>query len=486
MSSPVSNKGQPSLTLSRLSGQQELCGNPVPSLILEGNLAHNWSIWYQKFKIFLQASNLESESDSRKVAIFLRYVGEDALQVFNSFNLDMDNCQYLDVVNKFESHCKPKTNLTIERYNFLTRRQKPDESIEDFVTALKNLSLTCEFDNLRESLVRDMFIVGLSSNNKVIRARLLQEQGLNLTKAISIAKSIEITHRQAEQIEKNSDAQILKVEKFNHSNIRRGNLQNKATSSGRRTVIGGHRESSSSKFSRFRQTGQDNQLLCTRCGQVHRNKCPAINAVCKLCNKVGHYAKCCCTRQVKYVNVSDNRDHDSNKSDLFVIGSINSYNNRLSEPWILELKINNKVLECNLDTAAQANVMSLRNYKNLKIARKIQPTAVRLTSFSGNDIPVLGTVIVNGVINDNLSANIHFVITNTDSQTIIGLPTIQRLGLVKRVFKINNHESVLSQYKDVFKGLGCLPGEYEISVNKDIVPVIEPPRKIPFMLNERF
>ncbi|XP_023218792.1 uncharacterized protein LOC111620996 [Centruroides sculpturatus] len=142
MSSPVSNAGQPSLTLSRLSGQQELSGNPVPSLLLEGNLAHIWSIWYQKFKIFLCASNLESETDSRKVAIFLPFVGEDALQVFNSFNLDMNNCQYLDVVKKFESHCKSKTNLMIERDNFLTRRQKPDESIEDFVTALKNLSLT--------------------------------------------------------------------------------------------------------------------------------------------------------------------------------------------------------------------------------------------------------------------------------------------------------------------------------------------------------
>ncbi|XP_023243615.1 uncharacterized protein LOC111641646 [Centruroides sculpturatus] len=237
MSSPVSNAGQPSLTLSRLSGQQELSDKPVPSLLLKGNLAHNWSIWYQKFKIFLHASNLESETDSRKVAIFLRFVGEDALQVFNSFNLDMDNCQYLDVVKKFESHCKPKTNLTIERYNFLTRRQKPDESIEDLVTALKNLSLTCEFDSLRESLVRDMFIVGLSSNNKVIRARLLQEEGLTLTKATSIAKSIKITHRQAEQIEKNSDAQILKVKKSNHNSTHHGNLRNKATSSGRKTSL---------------------------------------------------------------------------------------------------------------------------------------------------------------------------------------------------------------------------------------------------------
>ena len=38
----------------------------------------------------------------------------------------------------------------------------------------------------------------------------------------------------------------------------------------------------------------------------------------------------------------------------------------------------------------------------------------------------------------------------------------------------------LHEYSDVFQGLGCLAGEYNIQLQDDSKPVIQPPRKIPF------
>nr|XP_034828815.1 uncharacterized protein K02A2.6-like [Maniola hyperantus] len=46
-------------------------------------------------------------------------------------------------------------------------------------------------------------------------------------------------------------------------------------------------------------------------------------------------------------------------------------------------------------------------------------------------------------------------------------------------------KSLLSKYKSVFDGLGCLPGECHITVNKDVRPKIDPPRKVPFSLHDR-
>lgn len=54
------------------------------------------------------------------------------------------------------------------------------------------------------------------------------------------------------------------------------------------------------------------------------------------------------------------------------------------------------------------------------------------------------------------------------------------------MFSVNNHELLLKKYKDLFKGLGCLPEECHITLKKDIAPVVEPPRRIPFMLHEQF
>ncbi|KAK9710189.1 hypothetical protein QE152_g26162 [Popillia japonica] len=84
-------------------------------LQVDGNLAHNWKNWIQHFNIYMRASGLENEEDKRKVAIFLHFIGGEALDIFNSFNLDMDTCSYDDVITKFKSHCMPKKNLTVER-----------------------------------------------------------------------------------------------------------------------------------------------------------------------------------------------------------------------------------------------------------------------------------------------------------------------------------------------------------------------------------
>ena len=46
-------------------------------------------------------------------------------------------------------------------------------------------------------------------------------------------------------------------------------------------------------------------------------------------------------------------------------------------------------------------------------------------------------------------------------------------------------EKVFEQYKDLFEGLGCLPGEHKIKLKTDAVPVIHPPRKVPVALQKQ-
>ncbi|KAG5896863.1 hypothetical protein JTB14_017677 [Gonioctena quinquepunctata] len=54
-----------------------------------------------------------------------------------------------------------------------------------------------------------MFIVGLS--NQAIKEKLLQEESLNLDKAIKIAKAIEITQLQARNLNKSTEVVVAKV-----------------------------------------------------------------------------------------------------------------------------------------------------------------------------------------------------------------------------------------------------------------------------------
>lgn len=97
--------------------------------------------------------------------------------------------------------------LTVEHHNFLIRMRKPDESVEE----LKNFSLTCDLTTLRESLIRDMFIVGLNKNNYQIKERLLPEDDFNLDKSIKIANLIEVRQVHAQHFVKNNEASVNNI-----------------------------------------------------------------------------------------------------------------------------------------------------------------------------------------------------------------------------------------------------------------------------------
>ena len=39
---------------------------------------------------------------------------------------------------------------------------------------------------------------------------------------------------------------------------------------------------------------------------------------------------------------------------------------------------------------------------------------------------------------------------------------------------------ILQKYEDVFDGIGCLEGTYQIKIDPNVSPVVHPPHKIPF------
>lgn len=89
---------------------------------------------------------------------------------------------------------------------------------------------------------------------------------------------------------------------------------------------------------------------CGRCGQVHKNKCPAEGAKCHNCGKSGHFAKMCFMkkRYVKNVNINEagdcSYDNDEEEEDLF-ISALSKTTKSTAAEWIIEVGIeNNKVV----------------------------------------------------------------------------------------------------------------------------------------------
>ena len=86
---------------------------------------------------------------------------------------------------------------------------------------------------------------------------------------------------------------------------------------------------------------------------------------------------------------------------------------------------------------------------------------------------------------------------------MLGLNSSQGMGLVKIVVSgvdttVNNinaapeeaipenvsSQPVLSPFADVFQGVGCLPGEYSVQLDKEVRSVVHPPRRAPVAKKE--
>ncbi|RVE51181.1 hypothetical protein evm_004146 [Chilo suppressalis] len=258
--------------------------NNLAPMLLEGNLAVNWKKWLQSFKIFMRASGINDESEERKVAVFLHYIGEKSLEIFNTFNLDVDTVKYDVLIQKFENYFVPKTNITYESYKFFTRKQNEEESLDDFMTDLINKSESCDFGSIRDRLVKDIYICNLHQKYQFVREKLLLEDDLSLEKASSISKTLVQSLTQASELKGSTN--VYYTNKQNHQSHGHG-----------------------SNMSKSRSKSQSRNG-CGRCGQIHRYKCPAANAKCRKCGKIGHYEALCKSKNIHFVQFNDESQYE--------------------------------------------------------------------------------------------------------------------------------------------------------------------------------
>ena len=77
---------------------------------------------------------------------------------------------------------------------FDRRNQKEGEPVDSFVSELKRLSLTCEFGELRDSLIRGRIVGGVLSDE--LRGELLKKPDLTLQKAHDYCRTFEASELQ--------------------------------------------------------------------------------------------------------------------------------------------------------------------------------------------------------------------------------------------------------------------------------------------------
>ncbi|KAK2703917.1 hypothetical protein QYM36_017738 [Artemia franciscana] len=153
----------------------------------------------------------------------------------------------------------------------------------------------------------------------------------------------------------------------------------------------------------------------------------------------------------------------------FVIESISTEEKVEKLYALIKLTENDSELAFKINKGAKTNILPLKDFNKLARKPALLPTADVLTSYTGEQLKILGT------------ANLK----STHPQ-----PPVQRTTSADQVCHQCQQSSpiqkLLNEFRDVFGGIGTLPGTYKIYLKEGATPTIQPPKQVPFALKAKF
>ncbi len=157
-----------------------------------------------------KASGAEEKDEATQCAIFLHTIGEEALEVYDTFTFtETEQDKIEPLIQKFEGYCTPRKNTTYERYVFNTCIQN-GRTLDAFLLDLRSKAKTCEFGTLQDSLIKDRIVCEI--DDKSIRERLLRDSDLTLEKAIDIVRAAETSKNKVQKLN-NSSLEVESIKK---------------------------------------------------------------------------------------------------------------------------------------------------------------------------------------------------------------------------------------------------------------------------------
>ena len=188
----------------------------------------------------------------------------------------------------------------------------------------------------------------------------------------------------------------------------------------------------------------------------------------------------------EYTSSEDSDDYSS----LFVY-AVESTIPSEDEQFYEMVEVENIKVKFQLDSGAKANVMSFKTHNSLKCTslRPLKKTNTVLISFSKHKLKPFGEVVLKVKYKDHVE-DVKFFVVESEVESVLSGNTCVKLGLLKRVYQVvsekpSSKKVELDDYPELFKGLGCLPGNYHIELNEGATPVVHAPRKIPVPQREK-
>ena len=245
-----------------------------PNAELGASVAARRKLWLRNPDTF--ASGIR---DAKRQKAFLLYqTGPNFREIFNQLSDvdgggDEDN--FATTKAKLVEYFEPQKNWQYEVYLFCETGQGDQESLDTFHTRLRQMSSTCELEDV-DLEIEEQIIIGVRSSR--IRRRAVRDPTYTLKDMLIDGRRDETSSFQARDIETN---QV-------------------------------HTETT------HRLQSKSDKKTCNNCGGEwpHKNQCPTQGKTCCKCNKLNHFQSVC--RSSKFSKQKQRRPAHSRKSHTVV------------------------------------------------------------------------------------------------------------------------------------------------------------------------
>lgn len=157
-----------------------------------------WDAYKLRLEAFFEGNGV---SDTKKKRAFLvAALSTRTVTVLSSLCAPskVNDLQYEEVTQLLQEHYSPRTNEIAQSYLFFTRNQEPDETVKDFIVAIRQLADTCNFGSLLQRMLRDRIVCGIRDPDG--RRHMLTKTSLTLAAVEEIALAAEMAKINVQQM----------------------------------------------------------------------------------------------------------------------------------------------------------------------------------------------------------------------------------------------------------------------------------------------
>lgn len=459
-------------------------------------LSTRWRKWKRSFELFVEGKGVENPA--QKKALLLHCGGIQMQDIFFTLSVpepEENGTVYSVAMGVLDGYFSPVGNAQMERHLFRNMFQQPTETIDQFVTRLRQKAEFCAYTDVGER-IKEQVIEKCASHN--LRRKLLEKgEDLTLEQLQTIARAMENSETQANKIEGIPQHEVNRVQTTRGiSNFKRPS-----------DASANYKRQSDSYFKRA--PDRDTTRKCYRCGKGDHLQwnpnCPARNRECGKCQRIGHFTHCCRTKVPK-PSRGGGRFRGRNKSNVRMV-SENEDELHTETDYAFSLIDDDKFVKVNvtlgnipdvpmiIDSGASCNVINDELWEHLKtkqIVCKSQKVEKKLYPYGNTEpIEVIGKFNTTVSVKDR-QVEAEILVIPGKGQALLGRKTATQLGVLKIDPDLNDlnvireEKELFEKYPKCFEGIGKLKDfQLEIPIDETVTPVAQSLRRIPFNLREK-